>query len=480
MTLVRSAVAIARQASRRSLLALKFERAASSTTIGFVGLGKIGAAMATNLLQAGHCLAVHDVEPSAVERLRSEGAATPGSVAEVARAVGDGVCFTVLPNDASLVDVVQGGGLLEALSGSGAVHVSCSTVSPHTSRSLADQHTAAGASFVSAPVFARPDGMRAAQATIPISGAPDAVARARPLLEATSTGVYEFGGRGPANVAKLCGNYLIAAAIEANAEALALAEAEGVARDQLINMLSSTIFNCLIYRGYGARVAARDHYPHPDAHFALELGLKARDKRAVTPRALLTLMPLRRPPLAGCRTRRRHGRPCAVQCRWGRCCGTVRSAAAVDRASSVAIGLAVSADAVVDITKHTSGGATGTAGRAGGRGTPGPSPPGGLGQSPPAGALCSVLTGRTRAAHVRLPSRGPARAVLAPRRQPKEARHARERESLCASSNSRKRPRPTRPPAWQHVPSRVAVHAVVVDLANKCRATAPAVTALRA
>ena len=76
MTLVRSAVAIARQASRRSLFSLKFERAASSTTIGFVGLGKIGAAMATNLLQAGHCLAVHDVEPSAVERLRSEGAAS--------------------------------------------------------------------------------------------------------------------------------------------------------------------------------------------------------------------------------------------------------------------------------------------------------------------------------------------------------------------------------------------------------------------
>ena len=300
------------------------KRASSSSAIGFIGLGKIGAAMATNLLQAGHCLAVHDVEPAAVERLRAEGAAAPGSAAEVARAVGDGVCFTVLPNDASLVDVVQGGGLLEALSGSGAVHVSCSTVSPHTSRSLADQHTAAGASFVSAPVFARPDGMRAAQATIPISGAPDAVARARPLLEATSTGVYEFGAdAGAANVAKLCGNYLIAAAIEANAEALALAEAEGVARDQLINMLSSTIFNCLIYRGYGARVAARDHYPHPDAHFALELGLKARDKRAVTPRALLTLMPLRRPPsrrISLSSPTRPRVRAC--RCRWDRCCGT--------------------------------------------------------------------------------------------------------------------------------------------------------------
>ena len=357
MTLVGSAVAIARQASRRSLFSLKFERAASSTTIGFVGLGKIGAAMATNLLQAGHCLAVHDVEPSAVERLRSEGAATPGSVAEVARAVGDGVCFTVLPNDASLVDVVEGGGLLEALSGSGAVHVSCSTVSPHTSRSLAERHAAVGASFVSAPVFARPDGMRAAQATIPISGAPDAVARARPLLEATSTGVYEFGAdAGAANVAKLCGNYLIAAAIEANAEALALAEAEGVARDQLIAMLSSTIFDCLIYRGYGARVAARDHYPHPDAHFALELGLKARlspthhtsrsiDALAPAPASLSQDVAL----VADTAARARVPMPLGSLLRDRYVSAAARGWGQLDWS---AIGLAVSADAGVDITKH--------------------------------------------------------------------------------------------------------------------------------
>ena len=247
------------------------KRASSSSPIGFIGLGKIGAAMATNLLQAGHCLAVHDVEPAAVERLRAEGAACPGSAAEVARAVGDGVCFTVLPNDASLVDVVQGGGLLEALSGSGAVHVSCSTVSPHTSRSLADQHTAAGASFVSAPVFAHPAGMRAAQATIPISGAPDAVARARPLLEATSTGVYEFGAdAGAANVAKLCGNFLIAASSEALGESLALAEGHGVDREAVLAMLASTIFDCAIYRSYGGRVAGRDHAP---GGFALHHGL---------------------------------------------------------------------------------------------------------------------------------------------------------------------------------------------------------------
>ena len=79
---------------------------------------------------------------------------------------------------------------------------------------------------------------------------------------------------GAANVVKLGGNFLIASAIEAMAESLALAEANGVDRVAMMEMLNSTIFDCLIYKGYGQRVSERDHLPYPDAHFALELGLK--------------------------------------------------------------------------------------------------------------------------------------------------------------------------------------------------------------
>merc|ERR1719461_2345858 len=58
------------------------------------------------------------------------------------------------------------------------------------------------------------------------------------------------------------------------AEALALGEAHGVDRVQLMQILNSTIFDCLIYKGYGQRVSERDHAPYPDAHFGLELGAK--------------------------------------------------------------------------------------------------------------------------------------------------------------------------------------------------------------
>jgi 3-hydroxyisobutyrate dehydrogenase-like beta-hydroxyacid dehydrogenase len=75
----------------------------------------------------------------------------------------------------------------------GSVHVGCSTVSPQAARAVAIAHAAHGSEYVSAPVFARPDGMALGQATIPISGPAEATARVKPLLEATSTGVFEFG-----------------------------------------------------------------------------------------------------------------------------------------------------------------------------------------------------------------------------------------------------------------------------------------------
>lgn len=197
-----------------------------SDTVGFVGLGKIGFAMARNMMNAGHSLTVFDLDPAAVERLVAEGATAAGSVAEAAAATSRLV--TVLPNDAILHSVVAE--VRDALP-AGSVHVGCSTVSPQAARAVAAVHDAHGSTYVSAPVFARPDGMALGQATIPVSGPAAGLARIKPLLEATSTGVFEFGEDvGASNVVKLGGNFLIASAIESMAESMALAEANGVDR----------------------------------------------------------------------------------------------------------------------------------------------------------------------------------------------------------------------------------------------------------
>eukprot|EP00913_Durusdinium_trenchii_P030106 g28211.t1 len=240
----------------------RLSRCASSSPLGFVGLGKIGSGMVTNLAQAGENLVVFDPNASALSSAVALGASAATSTAEVAQR--SAIVFSALPDDQILRKATDE--LLPALAerGDGAIHVSCST-----------EHAARKVGFVSAPVFARPDGMRRGEATFPVSGPAWAKEQVIPLLQKTALGVHDFGEDcGGANVVKLGGNFLIAAAIQSLSEASALAESYEVDREKFVSLMSSTIFDCLIYRGYGHRVAARDHHPYPDAHFALDLGSK--------------------------------------------------------------------------------------------------------------------------------------------------------------------------------------------------------------
>ena len=105
-----------------------------------------------------------------------------------------------------------------------------------------------------------------------ISGDEHGRSVAKEVLTAVSTSVIDYGEDiGAANVVKLCGNFLIAASIESISEAMALAEKHGVNRVHVMELLSSTIFDCLIYKGYGQRVSERDHKP---GGFSLTLGHK--------------------------------------------------------------------------------------------------------------------------------------------------------------------------------------------------------------
>tara|TARA_B110001452_G_scaffold265882_1_gene271441 strand:- start:1747 stop:2688 length:942 start_codon:yes stop_codon:yes gene_type:complete len=226
------------------------------------------------------------------------------------------VVVTMVPNDKVLRAVVcdEETGILAVLKG---VHVSCSTVHPDTSRELAKLHVEAGSQFVGAPIFARADGVAQRLASFCVGGAPAAVDAVLPLLEANSNGIFRFGeDPGAGNVVKVrasdahrrshptpalhargaapdvgfptsatttttppqvCGNFLIASTIEACGEACSLAEKSGLDRVAVMEMLNTTIFDCLIYKGYGNRVAQRSHVPGEPLvgpGFALELGLK--------------------------------------------------------------------------------------------------------------------------------------------------------------------------------------------------------------
>jgi 3-hydroxyisobutyrate dehydrogenase-like beta-hydroxyacid dehydrogenase len=238
-----------------------------SETLGFIGLGKLGLPVAENLMAGGYALRVYNRTAAKAAGLATKGAVAVGSPAEAA--VAGGTSVTIVADDRALLEVA-GEEFCEAL-GAG-LHISMSTVSPVTSRTLAERHARFGGRFVAAPVFGRPEAAAAKKLWVCVSGAAEGKEAARPVLDAVGQGVFDFGeDPGSANVVKLAGNFLLTAAVEAMAEASAMAEKNGVARADLLNMLSSTIFNCPIYVNYGKAIVNAQFEP---AGFAIPLILK--------------------------------------------------------------------------------------------------------------------------------------------------------------------------------------------------------------
>lgn len=239
-------------------------------SIGFIGLGNMGQPMAHNLLKAGFDLYVYNRSPNRAEPLVAQGAHQVSRPSEVAEP--DRIVVTMVANDNALESIVLGEeGFLERLGPNG-IHLSMSTVSPATACKLADLHAKHGSMYVAAPVFGRPEAAAAQKLWICLSGPQAAKERVQPVLHALGQGIFDFGEEPEAaNVVKLTGNFLIAAAMEAMAEALTLAEKHGIDRTKVIDMFGQTSFACPIYQNYGKSIAQKRYAP---AGFYLSLGLK--------------------------------------------------------------------------------------------------------------------------------------------------------------------------------------------------------------
>jgi 3-hydroxyisobutyrate dehydrogenase-like beta-hydroxyacid dehydrogenase len=237
--------------------------------VGFIGLGHMGAGIAANLLRAGHCVTVYNRTPAKAEALVAQGATRASRIADACR--GEAV-ITMLADDDAVADVVLGeGGVVESLP-AGALHVSSSTISISMSERLATAHAKAGQRFVAAPVFGRPDMAAAGRLFIAAGGEPAAVAAAAPLFDAIGQKTFIVSETPKAaNLVKLSGNFLIAAAIEALGEAIALVGKGGVDRHQYVDMLTSTLFDAPIYKTYSALIAGGKFEP---AGFSAPLGAK--------------------------------------------------------------------------------------------------------------------------------------------------------------------------------------------------------------
>ena len=237
--------------------------------VGFIGLGRMGAGMAANLVKAGHEVAVYNRSPEKAAPLVVLGASAAAKLADSCR--GDAL-ITMLADDQAVESVVFGDeGVLRSLK-AGAVHISMSTISVELSERLAASHAKAGQRFVAAPVFGRPDAAAAAKLFIVAAGAISAVNACKPLFEALSQRHFVMGERPElANLVKLSGNFLLASLIEALGEAMALVGKAGLDRREYLDFLTSTLFTAPAYKTYGALIAEGKFQP---AGFAAPLGHK--------------------------------------------------------------------------------------------------------------------------------------------------------------------------------------------------------------
>jgi 3-hydroxyisobutyrate dehydrogenase-like beta-hydroxyacid dehydrogenase len=240
-----------------------------ATNIGFIGLGNLGTPISTNLVSSGRPLLVFNRTPSKMAALAEKGAIVCDTIASLASKCQ--VVFSIVSDDAALESVVNGG-LLAHLQPDG-IHVSMSTILPDTAKKLFDLHQGKGQHYLAAPVFGRPEAAAARKLNFAVSGKQNVRKQIEPLLkDAGAIAVWDFGDDiSAANTVKLCGNFLIASALEAIGESITLAENSGVDAKKMWNMLSQTLFSAPVYQIYSNIILQKKF---ENAGFTVKLGLK--------------------------------------------------------------------------------------------------------------------------------------------------------------------------------------------------------------
>jgi 3-hydroxyisobutyrate dehydrogenase-like beta-hydroxyacid dehydrogenase len=253
--------------------------------VGFVGLGRMGTAMAANLAKTGHAVKLWNRTPGKAGPAILAGALEVDSVSDAAHGE---VVITMLADDAAVESVTLGkGGLLDTMT-KGAIHVGMSTISVALAERLAHAHMERGAVYLSAPVFGRPPAAEAAALSIVVAGAPHAIETVQPLFDAMGKKTFVVGERPEAaNLVKLCGNFMIMAAIEAMGEAMTVAVKGGVSKAALLEVLRGTMFDAPVYKNYGEILVEERYRP---AGFTAPLGLK--DMRLMAAAAEATRVPM--------------------------------------------------------------------------------------------------------------------------------------------------------------------------------------------
>ncbi|HEX4994406.1 MAG TPA: NAD(P)-dependent oxidoreductase [Methylomirabilota bacterium] len=237
-------------------------------TIGLVGVGLLGAAVAGRLLEAGHRVVGFDTAPDRVRALLNMG----GEAATSARAValaGDAVC-TLLPTLATVEAAVLGPDGVAAARKAGQVVIQMSTISPTLSARLAAESRTRGLDFLDCPVSGTSGVVARGEGVFFVGGDRAVFERWRPLLEAMLPRAVYIGPAGQAMALKLVANLLVALHSAAAAEALHLARQAGLDPALALDVLAGSAAGSRMLEVRGP-LMVRGEYP---AQMKLDLFMK--------------------------------------------------------------------------------------------------------------------------------------------------------------------------------------------------------------
>jgi len=217
-------------------------------TIGFIGLGNMGAPMAANLVKAGHQVTGFDIVAGRAEALAAKGARAAATPAEAAAAAE--VVITMLPAGPDVRAVYLGNGGILGRARKDALLIDCSTIDVETARLVATAANDAGFEMLDAPVSGGVIGAETAGLTFMVGGNVDAFERGRALLTAMGRTIVHAGPAGNGQAAKICNNMMLGVSMIAVCEAFALAERLGLAPQTLFDISAKSSGQCWALTSY--------------------------------------------------------------------------------------------------------------------------------------------------------------------------------------------------------------------------------------
>jgi len=253
--------------------------------LGWLGTGRMGAAMAARLIDAGHRVTVWNRTKPKTAPLAARGATVAGRLTDLG---GCDIVFVTVSGPADLAEVVMGEHGLLSGPRCPPVIVDCSTVSAETSAAVRAAARRAGAGFLAAPVSGNPHVVAEGGACVVASGPAEVFGRVRPYLEQIAKVAVYAGPEEQARLVKLCHNLYLGMMVQALVEVTSLAEKGGTDRAAFLTFLSGTVVGSDWVRKRSGDLAGCDWTPT----FTTDLLRKDFDLGLAAARALEVPMPV--------------------------------------------------------------------------------------------------------------------------------------------------------------------------------------------